>query len=145
MTGTGTTDQPWTLIDHTADLRMEVHGRTIEDLFVNAAKGLASLLNPKAEAQRGDVLEVSVEAEDYEELLVNWLREILFHHEVNGFMLVKPEIPELSPKMLVGRLEGTYSQGGENAAGADLKAVTYHGLSIEKTDEGYTARILFDI
>jgi protein archease len=137
-------DPGWELLDHTADIRMEVRGKTLEELFLNAAEGLVSLLAPNAEAATDTELDVVLDSDDAENLLVDWLREILFYSETRDFVPVQTEVMELSNRIMKARLIGGVKLSGEEPV-AEIKGVTYHGLSITKTGRGYTARIVFDI
>ncbi len=76
--------------------------------------------------------------------MVDWLREILFYNQARGWILVRPAIEELSDTALKGRLFFGI-RPDEKQPDMEIKAVTYHGLSVEKDDRGYCAKILFDI
>ncbi len=145
MRQTETTDAAWTLLDHTADVRMEVKGRTLEELFVNAALGLTSLLTSEPAVHGNTEIEVVLEGVDREQLIVDWLREILFRNQVDGFVLADADIEELTENRIKARLSGCRALEQDAEPGIEIKAVTYHGLSIDRTDDGYRARILFDV
>lgn len=145
MSRTAKAEPPWIFLDHTADIRMEVHGTTMEELFSNAARGLTSLLVSRPSGDADTEITVNLDSGDYEELLVDWLREILFQNEVRDFVLLEPRIVRLSENGIEARLEGRPVQPGEERSDREIKGVTYHGLSIEETDRGYRARIVFDI
>jgi SHS2 domain-containing protein len=138
------TDVGWTLLDHTADIRMAVHGSSVGELFLNAAQGFTSLLTRESRGLPDTDLEFSLEADNIEELLVDWLRELLFHHETRGFILVSTDIKELSETTLKAKLTGR-TRGPEEEPEIEIKAVTYHGLSVHKNDTGYDVTIVFDI
>jgi SHS2 domain-containing protein len=128
-------------IEHTADRAIRAYGRDLPELFANAAYGMFDLLTD-VEGLRSTVeREVSLEAPDLETLLVDWLRELLYLHEVNGEVYKEFEIGTLSPT----RLKAVVKGGKVFAPRLDIKAVTYHGLKIEETEEGYRATIVFDV
>jgi len=137
-------EQGWRLLDHTADLRIEVYGASREELMLNAAAALARVLDPEPENPPDRELDIVLEGEVGEELLVDWLREILFQSETRGFVLVKAEIVELAGSALKARLLGV-TRPPDTRPAEEIKGVTYHGLSIEETEAGYVARIVFDI
>jgi SHS2 domain-containing protein len=137
-------DPGWELLNHTADIRMEVRGKTLEELFLNAADGLMSLLAPDGEAKSDTELDVVLGSDNAENLLVDWLREILFYNQTRGFIPVDTEVIELSDYGVKAKLVGGVKLSGEEPV-AEIKGVTYHGLSITKTDAGLMARIVFDI
>lgn len=123
---------------------MEIRGCTLEELFLNAAVGLVSLLAPDADAKTDTELDVVLDSDNAENLLVDWLREILFYHETRDFVPVKTQVIELSYKGMKAKLVGGVKVSGEEPV-AEIKGVTYHGLAITKNAEGYAARIVFDI
>ena len=135
----------WIFLDHTADIRMEVRGKTMEELFSNAARGLTSILASQSTGDADTEIAVNLTGGDYEELLVDWLREILFQNEARDFVVLDPHITRLSETGIEARLSGRSMQPGEERPDHEVKGVTYHGLSLEETDDGYRARIVFDI
>ncbi len=139
-----TTDPGWRLLEHTADIRMEVRGATKEELFINAARGFTNLLAPETQGRPDTDLELNLRADNVEELLVDWLRELLYRHETQGFILVSAEIEEISDTTLKAKLAGR-TRGPDEEPEIEIKAVTYHGLSVQKTDTGYAVTIVFDI
>lgn len=137
-------DVGWTLLDHTADVRMAVRGSSREGLFLNAARGFTNLLAPESRGLPDTDLKLRLEADSIEELLVDWLRELLFHHETRGFIFVSADIEELSDTILRARLAGR-TRGPKEEPEIEIKAVTYHQLSVHKNDTGYDVTIVFDI
>lgn len=137
-------DPPWTFLDHTADILMEVRGKTLPELFINAARGLASLLPAESTDLSGGSPAVDLYAGDREELLVAWLREILYYNQTSGFSFGNAEIQELSDTRIVARLVQKMPDPGEEPD-VEIKAVTYHGLSIQETGDEFLARIVLDI
>jgi SHS2 domain-containing protein len=142
--GTTKTDAGWTLLEHTADIRMAVHGSSREELFLNSARGFTNILAPESRGLPDTHLELHLKADSIEELLVDWLRELLFHHETRGFILVSADIEELSDTTLTAKLAGR-TRGPEEEPEVEIKAVTYHQLSVHKNETGYDVTIVFDI
>jgi SHS2 domain-containing protein len=137
-------DPGWILLDHTADIRMEVRGTDLEELFANAALGMTRLIAEESEVEPESELEFSLEAYTVEELLVDWLRELLFFNQTTGFILIQPKIVEVSRTVLKARILGRIKCPDEEPL-TEIKAVTYHGLSVQVDDRGYSAKIVFDI
>lgn len=85
-----------------------------------------------------------LEGGEPEEILVDWLREILYRNRAEGLVFVGADIQELSAESL--KVRAYFGAGRrEEAPQVEIKAVTYHGLTIEKSDSGFAAKILFDI
>lgn len=87
---------------------------------------------------------MELDAETAEELLVDWLREILYQNQTRGFVPTRVVMDELTGNHLHARLKGGIPDAG-SAPEMEIKAVTYHGLTVEKSDEGYLAKIILDI
>ncbi|MBI5252563.1 MAG: archease [Desulfomonile tiedjei] len=134
----------WTLLDHTADIRMEVRGHTLAELFENAALGLMDILLPGTSVAPQTESAISLREDTTEELLVGWLREIVFQYQTAGLVLARVEILEVTEKQLTGKL--VYGPPPENCQPeVEIKGVTYHGLTVQAQDWGYSAKVVFDI
>jgi SHS2 domain-containing protein len=137
-------ERRWRLIDHTADMRVEVCGSDLQELFANAAAALTELLGTGSEIRIEKEMDVTLESPGLEELMVDWLREILYYNQVSGWILAQISLEQLSHTTLKARLSFGVRRD-EEPPDTEIKAVTYHGISVEKTDLGYCSRILFDI
>ncbi|MGC8906616.1 MAG: archease [Desulfomonilaceae bacterium] len=134
----------WRVIDHMADLRIEARGESLPELFLNAAHALTVLLIGRVNVAPTESRELTLSASSIEDLLVEWLRELLFDHQVHGRVFVNAEILNLSDAALKARAEfGKVPEG--HPMQCEIKAVTYHGLKIVRRGAAYVARIIFDI
>ncbi len=75
---------------------------------------------------------------------MNWLREILFLNQVRGFVMTGARLVTLSESALKAVLRGKTLDEGESPE-IEIKAVTYHGMSVKVGDKGYTATVIFDV
>ncbi|MGO9116412.1 MAG: archease [Desulfomonilaceae bacterium] len=137
-------EKSWKLLEHTADIRLEVYGATLEDLFINAALGFSNSILPEAELTSQTELEINVEADSAEELLVNWLRELLFLNQTRKLIMTHVQMIVFTETNLLAKVSFTINPPDVESS-FEIKGVTYHGLSIVKNSQGYSARIVFDI
>jgi SHS2 domain-containing protein len=128
-------------VEHTADAAIRAFGRGLPELFANAAYGMFDLLADMEKLHPTIEREVSLEASDLETLLVDWLGELLYLREAHDEVYKEFEISTLSPPELRAVAKG----GKRFVPRMDIKAVTYHDLKIEKTEEGYVTTIVFDV
>ncbi|MBL7183430.1 MAG: archease [Anaerolineae bacterium] len=128
-------------VEHTADLAIRVYGRDMSDLFANAAYGMFALMAEPSLEESACQREVSLEATDYEGLLVDWLNELIYLHEVEGETYYQFAIEILSPAKLKAHVTGGPTRSKTKA----IKAATFHELEVVKTDKGYEATIVFDV
>jgi SHS2 domain-containing protein len=140
------------LLDHTADLGIEITGRTKRELFANAAFALFDILiqdtdnKGKAGRKTGERVKIrTVSGADVEDLLINFLRELLYLFNGMGFVVNQGMIADCSMKRLVVKLTVEPYDPKRHLIKTELKAVTYHGLAVEKTKKGWKARVIFDV
>jgi len=131
---------PYERIEHTADLAIRVTGEDLPQLFVNAAAALFDMMTePPAVVDRQH--EVVVESVDLEGLLVDWLNQLIFMHEVRGETYTRFEITAFSP----GELRATVYGGPTSRKLKTIKAATFHALIVAETETGAQAQIVFDV
>ena len=138
--------------NHTADIGIEISGRTKKDLFTNAAKALFDVLIESNESKSNSEEKrqkrqrtVTMKGLDVEDLLINFLREILYLFNGEGWVLSQCEIVESGNKRLKAQLIGEPFNKEKHLIKTELKAITYSGLSVEKQKSGWKARVIFDV
>jgi SHS2 domain-containing protein len=133
------------VLDHTADVGLLAWGDTLPELLTACAEGMFSiLLGPESIEEREEV-GIEVGAEDVEELVHTWLRELLFHFDVENLALGRFAVQEAEPTRLRAVCHGETLDPSRHTAQVEIKAVTYHEFRVEQNDEGWTAEVLFDI
>ncbi|UCH72582.1 MAG: archease [Thermoplasmatales archaeon] len=137
--------EKYELIDHTADIGIKAYGKNISETFENAAKGMFDIITDNSEIESTGQYDIKLEAQDLEQLLVDWLSELLFLNSANNlvFGFFKVEIDEKKSK-LSARVFGEKYDISKHKIGAEIKAVTYHMLEINNKKPFY-AQVLFDI
>jgi len=128
-------------VEHTADLALKVHGQSLEEIFANAAYGLFSLMADLENLSPSFNRQVHLGAPDRESLLVDWLNELLYLHEVEEEIYSRFEIENLSSTTLSATVWGAKMK----ASKLTVKAATFHDLEIRKTEDGYLATVVFDV
>ncbi len=132
-------------IEHTADIGVRSFGATEEEAFENAAVGMFSLLADLELVGEEAEFPVSVEAEDRETLLVEWLNELLYIYESQGVLLKRFHIGRLEDTHLEGAAWGSPIDPARDEIRTDIKAVTYYQLQVARTEKGWTAEVIFDV
>ena len=137
--------KPYEPFDHTADIGLLVRGRTLEELFENAAAGLFDLMIGLDRVRPREERTVEVAAADEEELLVNWLNELLYLFEVEGLALRGFQVRRFSPTRLEAAVRGEAFDPERHPIAAEIKAATYHQLRLEQVDGEWRTRLVFDV
>ena len=133
------------ILDHTADIRVEVYGQDLPDLFVNAAKTLYDLMIEVPTGVQRRVITIDISANDLQQLLVKWLSELLYRFDVHDFVVTQFDIKELTEQHLVVECMGEKFYQTFLKVKTEVKAVTYHKIEITKGADRYTAKIVFDV
>ena len=137
--------QPFRTLEHTADVGFEAFGSTREEVFVNAARALMDVIvDLETIKPTGDVA-LQIQGSDPESLLVNWLSELLFLHDAEGWLFGDFEIRSLCDTSLSALARGEKFQPPRHQAKLLVKAITYHQLALEKTPQGWRAQVYVDI
>jgi len=133
--------------DHTADIGFRVTGNTLEDLFRTAAEGLFDYIVTNREEVRPALIEtVSMRAEATDELLASWLNELIFRLETEHRLYSRFDV-ELGPDSLdlSAKIHGEPLDAARHELDHEVKAVTRHGLKLERIGEEWVAEMILDI
>ncbi|MBW2557485.1 MAG: archease [Deltaproteobacteria bacterium] len=136
---------PYSIFDHTADLGVEIYGIDEQDLFRNAAVALFDIMTDVSLVHVRGEWEVFAEGSDLEELLVNFLREILYMYSGEGLLLKEFVISEMDNFHLKGTARGEPFVHNRHCMNVEIKAVTYHGTEIHRAAEVWTGRVILDV
>jgi SHS2 domain-containing protein len=140
------------LFNHTADLGIDVFGKTQADLFSHAALALFDVMVDEADMQtaqcresKASCLSIVIRGADRTDLFVNFLREILYLFNGEGFVLTACRIVQIRAKFLQAEIQAVSYDARIHRVKMEIKAVTYHQAAVVKTDAGWRGRIVFDV
>ena len=129
-------------LDHAADVMVRCTGRDLEECFGNAAYAMFDQI---VDAERiDDVLERTVEisAEDDEERLYSFLSELLFVMDTESVVFNDFKVTFDGDKVRC-ICKGESLDVKKHRAKAEIKAVTYHMLSVKRNVPEVT--VIFDV
>jgi SHS2 domain-containing protein len=130
------------ILEHKADFKIRVFGKSKEELFSNALSGMVAGLQPEFSNQKTVIRKIKVSSVDLAALLVDFLSEALYLIQTNKEVYDRIVFARLTDNELATELFGKKIEG----FGQDIKAVTHHDLTIDKDKNGvWQAVILFDI
>lgn len=133
------------LIDHTADVGIKAYGENISEAFENAAKGMFDIITDNSTIESKGEYKISLESDDLEQLLVDWLSELLFIFETEQMVMGEVNVDlDIDNNSLKAEVFGEEFDTSKHKIGAEIKAVTYHMLEV-KTEKPYHVQVLFDI
>ncbi|MEM2924664.1 MAG: archease [Methanocellales archaeon] len=135
-------------LEHTADVKFKAYGNCLEEAFANAAFAMFNAMIDLNEISFNREIAINLEAESLEDLLYDWLSELLYQFDANyiifgGFEVDK--IIERDGKFLIeGRAFGEQIDLKKHKFHLQVKAVTFHDMQIKKVNDCYTIQVLLD-
>ncbi len=130
------------ILEHKADLKLRVFGKTKEELFKNALFGMSESMKPEIKSSEEISRQIKIKSLDFPALLVDFLSEVLCQTQINKEVYQNAEFTKFTDNELEGELVGKKTESFDE----DIKAATHHGLDIRQRNDGiWEALILFDI
>jgi SHS2 domain-containing protein len=148
-------ETPFEILDHPADVGFLAHGRTLEELFANAALAMMALAYELKGVEEREQREIEAEGEDTESLLYDWLSAILAVTDTERLVFKRFEIETVGARGNVplpagnltvrGTAWGEPFEKGRHRARTYVKAVTLHQFEVRESERGWTARVYLDV
>ncbi|MES0446520.1 MAG: archease [Desulfobacterales bacterium] len=133
------------LIDHTADFGLHVYGSDSKELFANAAYAMFDLITDVGKLEGLDDCNIQVEGDDWPDLMVNWLRELLYFWNGKEMLVKTADILSLSESDLSAIVKFDQYAPDRHIIKTEIKAVTYHQIQVISGPSGWDAKIIFDV
>ena len=133
------------LIDHTADFGIHVFGADPKELFANAAFATFDTLTEIDSLKSLKTTTLRVNGDDWSDLMINWLRELLYLWNGKELLVKKTRILALSENELSANVEFDPFDPGRHEIKIEIKAVTYHQIQVSSGPVGWEARVIFDV
>jgi SHS2 domain-containing protein len=131
--------------EHTADLGLRIRALDLGTLFAEAAEALYSaIVEDLAAVEARQRIEVSLPADDVEYLLFDWLKALLYRFDVEHLLLSR-FVVRVGADGLSGEAWGEPLDRERHRLEHEVKAITYHGLTVRQTEEGWLAEVIVDI
>ena len=133
-------------LEHTADVKFQAYGKSLEEAFVNSVLALKATILMKAEnikVKEKIIKQVKVQGKDYEALLYNFLEEFLFLLDSEGFLLAKINKIKIKNNKLEAEISGDKASNYKFTN--DVKAVTYNEMFVKKEKSGWTTQVVLDV
>jgi len=137
--------EKYIIFDHTADLGIEVYGETMEQLFANASFALYDVMCDMRHIGTLEEREIHAEGTDWADLMVNFLREMLYLFNGEGWLVRTCRIEAIKPYAVTAVVGGEVFDPSRHAVAMEIKAVTYHQAAVLSTSAGWKGRIIYDV
>jgi len=131
--------------EHTADLGLRVRAADLDTLFAEAAHALFAALVDNPDAVRpAQAVTIAVSGDDREYLLFVWLKDLLSRFQIDHLLFARFDV-KVRADGLTATAWGEPLDRSRHELGHEVKAITYHGLTVEHTETGWLAEVIVDI
>ncbi|REJ73332.1 MAG: archease [Planctomycetota bacterium] len=131
--------------DHTADVGIRVRAADLAELLADAGRALFGLIVENLDDVRdAEVIDVRVAGAVGDDLLFDWLSELLHTFETTGLVLCRFDV-DLSNDGIRARAWGEPIDPDRHRLGHEVKAVTYHMLKLEQTGDEWLGEAVVDL
>jgi SHS2 domain-containing protein len=130
-------------LGHTSEIGLRVRADAPEQLFACTAQAMFGLMRARPDTSRAaEHQRVTIDSIDGESLMVDWLSELLYLHEISGAIFNEITILRWTATHLEAQISG---YPPSDPIEVHIKAVTYHQLLIQANADGWVAQLFFDI
>ncbi len=133
---------PYKFLSHTADIKFQAYGETLNEAFENAVLAVSQVLSKEQpiKSRKGKV--INVFGDDMESLLYNFLEEIIFLLDTENFLVAKAEVTTRGNNL---RAE-LFGDDASNYSGlTNIKSPTYSEMYVKKTEDGWELQAVLDV
>ena len=131
--------------EHAADLGLRIRAADLDALFAEAGVALFSaIVEDLSTVRPTQRVDIQLAGDDREFLLFDWLKEILYRFDAEHLLFSRFEV-HVQADGLTGAAWGEPLDRSRHELAHEVKAITYHGLRLEKTPDGWLAEIIVDI
>ncbi|MDY6844787.1 MAG: archease [Thermodesulfobacteriota bacterium] len=139
-------EEVYEITDHTADLGVRVYGNSLKELFSNTGFAFFDLLVDLGDVREKNTFCIEITGDDLQDLMVNFLRELIYLHYVKGYIFKRFETVCVSNgKVLQIKAFGEDIDVHRHIIKDEIKAITYHNLMIEEEGNSWIANMIFDV
>ncbi|MFW9854221.1 MAG: archease [Candidatus Thorarchaeota archaeon] len=132
--------------EHQADIGVRGIGITLLEAFEQVALAMFEIMVETKDLQLGEPEIIEIKASNQEELLLEWLSELLYLKDVEGKMYGQFKVEELSDTSLVAKIYGEPINIDRHKLKLEVKAATWTQLQIKQTtDNKWIAQCLVDV
>jgi SHS2 domain-containing protein len=141
----GTINNMYETFDHTADLGLRICAPDLDTLFAEAGRALFSAIVEDVDSvQPRQQLQIELDGCERDFLLFDWLKELLYQFDSQHLLFSQFEA-HVGDKGLSATASGEPLDPSRHSLLHEVKAITYHGLTVEHGEQGWLAEVIVDI
>jgi SHS2 domain-containing protein len=133
------------MFDHTADLGLRIRAERLDGLFADAGRALFSAIVANFDSVRPvQELPLEIEGTRRDDLLFDWLAELLYAFDTRRLVFCDFRV-SVGDEGLAATARGEPFDPDRHELDVEVKAITYHGLKVERDGDGWLAEVIVDL
>jgi SHS2 domain-containing protein len=131
---------------HQSELAVKVVGASQADLFANSAYTLFDVMVADLDkVDCKDHIPLEIEGTDRDDLMVNWMRELLYLYQGSGSLLKDFQIREVKDTIVKAEVAGEKIDPDRHEIKQEIAAIAFHKSRMDKTGNQWTAQVIFEV
>lgn len=130
---------------HQNELAVRITGNSQAELFVNSGFALFEVIADADKIEVKERLPLEVEGADRDELIVNWLRELLYLYQSGGYLLKEFKITEVKDSLVKAEVCGEKIDPDRHEIKQEVATVAEHKSRMQKTGNQWVAQVIFEL
>jgi SHS2 domain-containing protein len=135
----------YSFLPHTADIRVAIEAPSFEELLQDATAVMRGLLAGEGRVAAREERSVIASGEDPSEVFLGYLQEVLYLFETESFLPASVATERFTGREAITRILGETYDAARHEHQPEVKAVTRHGLTVERRTDGWYAQVVFDV
>ena len=135
--------EKYKFLEHTADVKFQAFGKTLEEAFTNSALATAETMTKKTKIAEKTKWKIDASGKDLPSLLYNFLEELLFLLDVEDFLLSRVLKMNIKGEELVAEVTG--DKASNYKITNDVKAITYNEMFVRERAGKWTCQVVLDV
>src|SRR5499426_310565 len=138
-------EKKYRITRHQTELAVRITGSSQADLFANSAFALFDVMTDPTTIEITERIPLEVEGSDRDDLMVNWMRELLYLYQGSGYLLKEFHIREAKDTLVKAEVCGEKIDPDRHEINKEILGIAYHQSRMQKTGDQWTAQLIFEI
>ena len=139
------TQKNYRITTHQNELAVRIVGNSQADLFANSGFALFDVISDIDKIEAAERLSLEVEGSDRDDLMVNWIRELLYLYQGSGYLLKEFKINKVKDTSVKGEVAGEKIDPDRHEIKQEIATVAEHKSRMQKTGEQWVAQVIFEL
>ena len=131
-------------LEHTADIKFQAFGKTLEKVFENSARAVIKSIHDK-KIKKTQTKPIKVKGKDFESLLYNFLEEIIVLLDTNNFLCSRVKNIKINKEKFELTADLIGDDSSKYKIETHVKAVTLSEMFVKQEGKKWVVQVVVDI